>query len=533
MPVEDRKLYKGRFRLRTIFLMVCLLVMLLPLGGLFFFRIYENELVRQTELELISQGAVLASGYAQQLERILPDPASYGLPLPEGFQRHVIDDYYTPVYPQVDLARNALLPRRPDPVGTRQPADPYASVVGMAFTQLLAETQKTTLSGMLVLDYQGIIVAGQGSIGDSLSDAEEVQAALQGQYKSVIRERDTLNEAPAVASISRGTGIRVFAAYPVIRGERVWGVVYLSRTPQNILKHLHAEREKAILAGVTVLALTLFIVGFISYTVTRPIHRLIDKTRRVAEGDTSAMGPLRRPGTREVELLSRSFSRMATTLHERTEYIREFATHVSHEFKTPLTGIQGAAELLVEHIDDMDPVRRRRFLNNIIQDTDRLKRLVSRLLELARADNLTPSGETCYVMPILTRLQENYRVEKLNVEIEGEGHCDAVIPTDSFESIMINLLDNAKQHGAKTVHIGLALEDDTHLVLRVEDDGKGISEANFDKVFLPFFTTRREEGGTGLGLGIVRSLVQAYGGDITAKPAEKGAVFVLILPIVH
>lgn len=531
MSVAQPSKYKGRFRLRTIFLVVGVLIMLLPLAGLFFFRIYENELVRQTELELISQGAVLAASYQHQLERIVPDAERYGLPLPLDYQRHMVDDYYTPVYPQIDLAQNPILPMRPDPEDTLKPADPYAAVAGTTFSELLADTQRTTLSGLLTLDYNGIIVAGQ-RIGDSLIHTEEVQAALQGRYKSVIRERDTTNEAPAIASLSRGTGIRVFAAYPVIYNNHVWGVIYLSRTPQNILKHLYDERDKVIVAGLTVLAITLFITFFISYTITRPIHRLIARTRRVAEGDIEAMQPLENPGTIEVELLSRSFSKMATTLHERSEYIREFTTHISHEFKTPLTGIQGATELLVEHLDDMEPVRKRGFLNNIMQDTDRLKRLVTRLLELAQADNLTPSGETSYVMPILTRLQEKYQQEKLTVTIEGEGHCDALIPSDSLESIMTNLLDNAKQHGAERTTIELAL-DETELTLRVTDDGEGISPANREKIFTPFFTTRREEGGTGLGLGIVRSLIEAHNGSITTEPAKKGAVFIITLPVVH
>lgn len=532
MHIDDSQHYRGKFRLRTIFLMVCLLVLLLPLGGLFFFRIYENELVRQTELELISQGAVLSATYAHRLQRALPDANQYGRPLPQDFSRTVIDEYYTPVHARIDLARNPLLPPRPDPQTVNQPADPYASVLGTSFTDILVETQKTTLSGLLVLDYNGIIIAGQRGIGGSLAHAPEVQAALQGQYTSVIRERDTINEPPAIASLSRGTGIRVFAAYPIIRNGNVWGVVYLSRTPQNILKHLHAEQEKVILAGVSVLIITLFIVGFISYTVTRPIHRLIEKTRRVTEGDAGAMTPLRNPGTKEVELLSRSFARMATSLHERSEYIREFATHVSHEFKTPLTGIQGAAELLIEHLDDMEPVRKRRFLNNIVQDTDRLKRLVSRLLELARADNLNPSGETCYLMPILIRLQDKFRADKLDVTLEGEGHCDAVIPADSFESIMTNLLDNASQHGAKRVVIDVDVSE-THVTLDVQDDGEGISEANREHIFTPFFTTRREQGGTGLGLGIVKSLVDAHEGMIEAAPSDKGARFILTLPVVH
>lgn len=529
MSVEPATAYTGKFRLRTIFLLVCLLVLLLPLGGLFFFRIYENELVRQTELELIAQASVLATGYERMLARSVPDENTYGLPLPADYQREVIDGYYTPVYPRIDLAKNPLLPKRPDPQDTALPADPYAAVAGMTITPLLRDVQRTMLSGLLVLDYQGIIVAGQAGVGESLAQTQEVQAALQGQYSSAIRERDTISEPPAIASLSRGTGIRVFAAYPVLHNNRVWGVVYLSRTPQNILKHLHAEKDKVLLAGITVLAITLFIVGFISTTVTRPIHRLIDKTRRVTEGDMNAMTPLRHPGTKEVEMLSQSFSRMASALHERTEYIREFATHVSHEFKTPITGIQGATELLVEHLDDMEPTRKRRFLNNIMQDTDRLKRLTTRLLELAQADNLTPSGETCYVMPVLMRLQDKYQAEKLTVTIEGEGHCDVLIPGDHFESIMANLLDNAHQHGAKNIRIDLEL-DEPQLTIRVADNGEGISEANREKVFQPFFTTRREQGGTGLGLGIVRSLVMAYGGTITAEPAEQGAVFVLTLP---
>lgn len=530
MPIDNQKQYRATFRLRTILLIVALFVMVLPLGGLFFFRIYENELVRQTEVELIAQGASLAASYKQQLRKTLPAPETYGAALPEDFSRHTIDDYYTPVYPQIDLAKNPLLSARPDPVDVPVAADPFAAVAGQRFSDVLAETQKTTLSGIVVLDYQGIGVAGQHGIGDSFAEPREVQLALRGHYASAIRERDMVSEPPALASISRGTGIRVFAAYPIIEGKRVWGVVYLSRTPQNILKHLYAERDKVLLAGITVLGTTLFLVLFMAYMVARPIHRLIAKTRKVAEGDVQAMGLLRRPGTKEVELLSRSFSKMANALHARTEYIREFATHMSHEFKTPLTGIQGATELLIEHIDDMDVARKRKFLNNIMQDSERLKRLVNRLLELARADNISPSGETSYIMPILTRLAEQFSDNDFKVHVMGEGHYDALIPEDSFESVMVNLLENAKQHGASEVAIDMHL-DDEELTLRVANNGEPISAANAERIFLPFFTTRREEGGTGLGLGIARALLEAYGGSIEYVPTPQGVGFELTIRI--
>ncbi|TGV73738.1 two-component sensor histidine kinase, partial [Mesorhizobium sp. M2D.F.Ca.ET.145.01.1.1] len=91
------------------------------------------------------------------------------------------------------------------------------------------------------------------------------------------------------------------------------------------------------------------------------------------------------------------FLDMATKLQARSDSIQTFATHVSHELKSPLTAIQGAAELLRDSGGTMDEAERRRFSNNIVTDAGRLNLLVRRLLELARAENLAPSGESTTV----------------------------------------------------------------------------------------------------------------------------------------
>ena len=93
---------------------------------------------------------------------------------------------------------------------------------------------------------------------------------------------------------------------------------------------------------------------------------LPSQTQGAAEGNITAMQPLDDPVTEEMELLSKSFSQMALSLHERSEYIREFASYVSHEFKTPLTAIQGASELLLEHYEEMSPDKRRKFIENML-----------------------------------------------------------------------------------------------------------------------------------------------------------------------
>ena len=96
--------------------------------------------------------------------------------------------------------------------------------------------------------------------------------------------------------------------------------------------------------------------------------------------------------TREAQSLSESIVTMARTLEARADYVRDLALGISHEFKTPLTGIRGGAELLRDHLDEMSADERRKFLSNILADTERLERLVRRILELARADALAPRG---------------------------------------------------------------------------------------------------------------------------------------------
>ncbi|MCG8558862.1 MAG: HAMP domain-containing histidine kinase, partial [Hyphomicrobiales bacterium] len=331
-------------------------------------------------------------------------------------------------------------------------------------------------------------------------------------------------------SISRGTGIRIFVALPIIYKDRLWGVAYLSRTPKNVLKHLYAEREKVILAGFTILALTFLLALLTSSTISWPINRLIERTRRISAGDPEAMRPLSNPGTREMALLAKSFSDMALSLHERSEYIRDFATHVSHEFKTPLTSIQGAAELLREHVDEMSEGDRTRFLQNIVADTDRLQRLVSRLLELARADSLKPSDETFEVADALDRLQTKHADPAFAVVVDRTAAGTARMSEDTFDVVLSNLLENARQHNARTVRIE-AKRNGRTLSIAVADDGDGISTANRPKIFTPFFTTKREHGGTGLGLGIARSLLEAHQGSIRLADSEAGAKFVLRLPL--
>ncbi|MCB1639277.1 MAG: HAMP domain-containing histidine kinase, partial [Thiothrix sp.] len=385
-----------------------------------------------------------------------------------------------------------------------------------------------TLAGMRILDSHGIVVAGREEIGMSLAHITEVRTALGGHYASVIRQRISDEPPPPLYSISRGTNIRVFTAFPVMEHNRLQGVIYLSRTPKNILKHLYLVQDKLWLATLSLGLVALLLTVFVSSSISRPIRELILQTRRVARGEQTSIEPLQNPVTYEVAQLSESFATMSHALAERSDYISRFATHVSHEFKTPLTSMQGALELLQEHMDSMPEERRQRFLTNLLNDTQRLKNLVSRLLELARADALEPSRQTTRLYPVLDSLHSRFRDRGLTLDYSGLANHTVVMSVEALETVLGNLFENSLQHQAGTVHLSATRQGQT-LQLILQDNGSGISAANRERIFTPFFTTRRNTGGTGLGLEITSSLLRAHGGHIRLGHSDRGACFILTL----
>lgn len=519
MPVVP--VHRARFRLRTILLIVYLLVLVVPIGSIYAFRLYENELVRQTEIELIAQGAYITASYKQAIHPLISHSANYGIPALT--KQEQLDEKYTIIRPQLDVASAQIYPPRPDATASTIAPDPVALRTGKTIFPMLDEATLTTLAGFRITDYRGTVIAGREEMGMSLAHIDEVAEALKGQYNSRLRQRISKHEPPPLTSLSRGTGIRLFVAMPILDHDRVLGVVLLSRSPRTILQGLQSEQRRMIIASGLIIAITTLLALLTSRAISRPIHALIRQTQHVASGENAQ--PIDEPVTQELALLSQNITRMAETIAQRSDYIRNFAMHVSHEFKTPLTAIQGAIELIHEHGDSMTPEQFSKFLANITQDADRLKTLVSRLLELARADVMQPREEQTVLVGLLNDLQQYYQGQ---LRITA-NHRDAVLPlpSDIARTILGNLIENSFQHGATEIIID-AHQTADQIVMRLTDNGRGISPANAEKLFTPFFTTKREQGGTGLGLVVIRSLLAAYQGKILCIPQPKGACFEII-----
>jgi signal transduction histidine kinase len=317
-------------------------------------------------------------------------------------------------------------------------------------------------------------------------------------------------------------------AVPVLAEGRVLGAVLVSRTPRNIIQTLYSKRFALLELALVLVAAVVALAWFAGHTVVRPTRQLAAMARRVARGEVHAVEPLPLPMTREAKSLSKSIVTMARTLEARADYVRDLALGISHEFKTPLTGIRGGAELLRDHLDEMSAEERRKFLSNILADTERLERLVRRILELARADSLAPRGdESCDLAQAINEMAAEARRKGQRVSVtEMPAALPASIDRASFDIVLSNLLENALQHGGNGVSVAVSGRAEAgEAIVDIHDDGVGVSSGNAARIFDRFFTTARDAGGTGLGLAIARQRVAAFGGELALVPSERGAAF--------
>ena len=265
------------------------------------------------------------------------------------------------------------------------------------------------------------------------------------------------------------------------------------------------------------LVITVAIGVVFSRTITGPINALVRRTEEIGKGGRAAIIAPDRQGTREIATLSQGFLDLAERLVDRTEYVSSFAAHVSHELKSPVTAIRGSAELLRDA--DMSAEERRRFLDHIIADSDRLTALLERLRELARADLDVASGKA--------NLREALGSEAM-VRLSGAVDASVALGLEAVRTVFSQLIRNAQEHGATEVVVEARAEGG-FVRVRVADNGSGISEGNRGRIFEPFFTTRREMGGTGMGLQIVRSMLAAHGGTIELVDSASGTAFEIVL----
>jgi signal transduction histidine kinase len=283
-------------------------------------------------------------------------------------------------------------------------------------------------------------------------------------------------------------------------------------------------RHSALLVTAAVVIGTALLGYLLWRLILGPVTALSDRAEALGRGDRMALlEPLRHYGTREMGELGARVLEMAAQLRGREAAIRSFTDHVTHELKTPITALQGAAEML-EEAESLGPSDRR-LVGTVAAAAVRMDRLLSELRRVAvlREGDFRGVARLGEAVP---GLRSNW--PGLILEVEG-GEVALPLSRDGLGIVLGQLLGNAQGAGAKRVRLSAELVEGG-TALRVRDDGPGVEPGDRARIFDPFFTTRREAGGTGMGLHIVRTLIEAQGGCISLEDEAGGAAFRLKLP---
>lgn len=300
-----------------------------------------------------------------------------------------------------------------------------------------------------------------------------------------------------------------------------------------------------LLAGLTG-ALLLFS-GLIS-SMRRPLEELVDAAGRLATGDRSARVEV--GGLSETATLGAAFNEMAEELEQeesRREQLDrlkdEFVLTASHELRSPLTSVQGFAELLMLDRDSLTPSQRE-TVEIILDNCRHLVRLLNDLLDLARSDagRLSLQPQPTEVAPLIDDVVRTMRAQteagnqSLTAGIQPGLPLINVEP-DRIRQILVNLITNAHEYSPEGASIQVAAQAvGAEVEISVTDNGPGIPSEQLERIFDRF--TRGDAGltqrvgGTGLGLAISKSLVELHGGSIVAESVEgQGSTFRVRLPI--
>lgn len=349
---------------------------------------------------------------------------------------------------------------------------------------------------------------GEWPVGVDHSQDRDVRLALNGEYGSRW-QRDSYRRA-----------VVLFVSVPVIHKGSVEGVVRVIKSTGDVRRSV----IRSLIDLAAPAALALFLATAASYALstylTRIIADLAQKAEAVARGEAGVR--LETWSKSELGDLARTVEKMRLKL-EGKAYVENMVATLSHEIKTPLAAIRGAAEITE---NSRDPDVRSKFLTNIRSEVDRLAAIVNNLLALSRYETQPmESDTTADVSAVARRVATSAanRAETLGVTFTSTIPVEPIpanIPADSLERLIEILVDNALQFTPSGKSVRLSVEGHE---IRLIDEGPGIPPALLSRVFERFFTTVNPingRRGTGLGLAIAKSIADRHGATITLENAN-------------
>lgn len=380
-----------------------------------------------------------------------------------------------------------------------------------------------------VTDVNGIVIYDSNNGLDEDKDYSrwlDVSRTLRGEYGA--RTTRTDPQEPLTSTL--------FVAAPVMINDQLAGVLTVGKPSASVARLLEATSERMLWLGFAGLLAIIVLGALLSYWFTRPIEKMTTYARAVSKG---ARSPLPSLPSGEVRELGQAFEEMRIALDGK-QRVEQYVQTLTHEMKSPLSAVRGAAELLQE---DLPLAERAQFLKNICSETERMQDLVERLLELAAIENRGELPEVSAVRldtiisEVVAGIAQPARLRSVQFAVDAEAltaEGDAFLLREAVVNLIQNALNFSPASG--TISITLRRREDM-AELEVVDEGPGIPAYALERVFERFYSLPRPGDGkksSGIGLAIVREIATLHHGQISIQNrATTGALALLRIPLSH
>ncbi|MCJ1878668.1 two-component system sensor histidine kinase CreC [Pseudomonas nitroreducens] len=418
---------------------------------------------------------------------------------------------------QADVKRGTLdQSRLPEMLRAYGARSPQADIWGVNKTAVNHRIYVTDARGIVLLDSLG------QAVGQDYSRWNDVYLTLRGQY-GARSSRESADDPESSV---------MYVAAPIRDGEKIIGVVSVSKPNRTLQPYIDRSQRRLAWLGAGLIVLGLLVGAGLSWWLSRSLDRLTRYAQAVSEGRRAEL-PRYRGG--EMAQLAGAVERMRVQL-EGKDYVERYVHTLTHELKSPLAAIRGAAELLE---GEMPAEQRARFVGNIAGESERLQQLIERLLNLAQVEQRQGLEERVPVAlhELASELVDERMARVQGVQLENAIAPQATVHGERFllRQALGNLLDNALDFTPPGGVIRFDAQPDGE-GWRVElfNQGEAIPEFALPRLTERFYSLPRPASGrksTGLGLNFVAEVVTLHGGELSVENVDGGVRATLFLPL--
>jgi two-component system, OmpR family, sensor histidine kinase ChvG len=419
-------------------------------------------------------------------------------------------------------------------------------------SNLLADTDTLDLANNISLRNQSIEETAIDKISEDINTNSVLKINKKSNFnttsyvKKYSKQTNIKNE--LVISETINNNFYVITINTVRNDKKKMGYIAVSEIANDILIAV-TERNNFILRTVFFVALVIIIFSvFLNKYILKPIRALVLYTKAIKEKDQK-INKHEKYMIREDEIgqLSRSLNEMTEDLYKRIDIAETFSSDLAHEIRNPLTSLKGASEVLENTVDGE---KRKKLIKVISHDVERVERLITDYTQMlkdeaslskAKMKKIDLSGVINSVAEDfnsdLSNSNKNIKININYLNLNG-SKLDVLGVESKLEQIVANLLENAVSFSPPNskIYVMCGIKKE-YVQMIIEDEGPGFNEKNINKVFQRFYSNRPEKFGehSGLGLNIVKSIIELHGGSILAsnksRESKRGARIEVLLPI--